>query len=108
MTCLYDVYPYTEMSSSHTSFVQAVLLVSVFVWGGIFCIRWGPYNFFGKLLPTEFLPRCSMKRHVICASFKILKIFLTITMSELRMLEKLRLALKETYRCSTDKLPVLI
>ena len=76
--------------------------------GRIFCIRWESYNFFGKLLPTEFLQRCSMKLHVICASFKILKFFWTITMPELRMLEKLRLALKETYRCSTDKLPVLI
>ena len=34
LTCLYDVYPYTEMSSSHTSFVQAILFVSVFVGGG--------------------------------------------------------------------------
>ena len=61
LNCLYDVHPYTEMSSSHTSFVQAILCVFVSVsvggggGGGISCIRWEFYNFFGKLLPTEFL-----------------------------------------------------
>ena len=46
-----------------------------------------------------------MKFHEICAGFEILKMYLTVTMCKLRMLETLRLCLKETHKCGTDENP---